>query len=153
MVYCRCEEYTYTADYDLYGHPELRDIGELLELVLIDAKRIQHLMGPRAGRAIVKQSINGYHLKFPFARLTEEEVAWLMEGSPIDSGYKYWVQERHSSTLRIGPKTIVKEVGVGPRARIVGRRRVEDTPIVVETLENPWRKNPVNDLREGRRER
>jgi len=145
--------YTYTADYDLYGHPELRSMDELLELVLIDAQRIQHLMGPRAGRAIIKQSINGHHLAFPFARFTEEEVAWLMEGSPVDSGYKYWVQERHSSTLRIGPKTILKEVGIGPTARLVGRRRVEDTPYVVEVLENPWSKNPVNDLREGRRER
>ena len=138
--------YTYTADYDLYGHPELRSMNELLELVLLDAKRIQHLLGPRAGRAVIKQSINGYHLKLPFARLTEEEVAWLMEGSPVDSGYKYWVQERHSSTLRIGPKTIVKEVGTGPRSRLVGRRRVEDTPQVVKVLENPWSKNPVSEL-------
>ena len=138
--------YTYVADYDYYGHPELRSMGELLELVVIDGRRIQHLLGPRAGRAIIKQSINGYHLKLPFARLTEEEVAWLMEGSPVDSGYKYWVQERHSSTLRVGPKTIVKEVGVGPRTRIVGRRRVEDTPYVVMVLENPWSKNPVSEL-------
>ena len=137
---------TLKLDFDMYGHPELRSMDELYDLVLLDAQRIQHLLGPRAGRAIIKQSINGYHLKFPFARLTEEEVAWLMEGSPVDSGYKYWVQERHSSTLRVGPKTIVKEVGVGPRARIVGRRRVEDTPYVVMILENPWSKNPVNSL-------
>ena len=138
--------YTLKMDFDFYGHPELHSMNELYDLVLLDAQRIQHLLGPRAGRAIVKQSINGYHLKFPFARLTEEEVAWLMEGSPVDSGYKYWVQERHSSTLRVGPKTIVKEVGVGPRTRIVGRRRVEDTPYVVMVLENPWSKNPVNSL-------
>ena len=25
--------YTYSADYDLYGHPELRSMGDLLELV------------------------------------------------------------------------------------------------------------------------
>ena len=137
---------TLKLDFDMYGHPELRSMDELYDLVLLDAQRIQHLLGPRAGRAIIKQSINGYHLKFPFARLTEEEVAWLMEGSPVDSGYKYWVQERHSSTLRVGPKTIVKEVGVGPRARTVGRRKVEDTPYVVMILENPWSKNPVNSL-------
>jgi len=138
--------YTYSADYDLYGHPELRSMGDLLELVEVDAKRIMHLLGPKAGRAIVKQSINGYHLRLPFARLTEEEVAWLMEGSPVDTGYRYWVQERHSSTLRVGPKTIVKEVGSGPGARIVGKRRVEDTPMVVMVLENPWSKKPVGNL-------
>jgi len=137
---------TLKLDFDLYGHPELRSMGELRELVEVDAKRIQHLLGPRAGVAIIKQSVNGYHLKFPFSRLTEEEVAWLMEGSPIDTGYRYWVQERHSSTLRVGPKTIVKEVGVGPGARIVGSRRVEDTPMVVMVLENPWSKKPVGNL-------
>jgi len=134
-----------SLDLDLYGHPELRSMGDLLELVLIDAKRIMHLLGPRAGPAVVKQSVNGYHLRFPFARVTEEEVAWLMEGSPVDSGYRYWCMERGSSTLRIGPKTIVKEVGSGEAARLVGSRRVEDTPRVVEVLENPWSKNPVPD--------
>ena len=131
--------YTLKMDFDLYGHPELRGMGELLELVEIDAKRIQHLLGPRAGNAVIKRSTNGYHLAFPFARLTEEEVAWLMEGSPVDSGYKWWTQERGSSTLRISGKTILKEVGVGPTARIVGRRRVEDTPMVVMVLENPYK--------------
>jgi len=132
--------FTYKADYDLYGHPELRSMGELLDLVRVDAKRIMHLLGPRAGRAVIKQSINGYHLSLPFARLTEEEVAWLMEGSPIDTGFRYWTLERGSSTLRIGSKTIMVEVGTGPSRRIVGRRRVEDTPFVVETIENPWDK-------------
>ncbi len=128
--------FTYKADFDLYGHPEVRDMGELLELVQIDAKRIIHLLGPRIGNAVIKRSINGYHLKFPFAQITKQEVAWLMEGSPVDTGYAWWVRERGSSTLRIGPKTIMKEVGTGPHRRFVGRRRVEDTPIVVEIIEN-----------------
>ena len=130
-------------DYDIYGHPELRDMAELLELVLLDARRIMHLLGPRAGPAVVKQSVNGYHLRFPFSRVTEEEVAWIMEGSPVDTGYRHWARERHSSTLRVAPKTIVKEVGSGEAARLVGSRRVPDTPRVVEVLENPWSKNPV----------
>ena len=140
--------FTITFDFDLYGHPELRSMNDLLELVLIDARRIQHLLGPRAGRAIIKKSINGFHLSFPFSKLTEEEVAWLMEGSPIDTGYRYWTRERGSSTLRIAPKTILKEVGTGPRARIVGRKRVEDTPFVIEVLENPWSKKPVGNIYE-----
>jgi len=144
--------FTYSADFDLYGHPELRSMDELHDLVRLDAKRIQHLLGPRAGKAILKQSLNGYHLKFPFSQLTEEEVTWLMEGSPIDSGYRYWVETRGSSTLRIAPKTILKEVGTGPRARIVGRKRVEDTPFVVEVLENPWGKKPVGNIVIERRE-
>jgi len=137
--------FTYSADYDFYGHPELRSMDELHDLVRLDAKRIQYLLGPRAGKAILKQSLNGYHLRFPFSQLTEEEVAWLMEGSPLDSGYAYWVETRGSSTLRIGPKVILREVGTGPRARIVGVKRVEDTPFVVEVLENPWSKKPVGN--------
>jgi len=135
--------FTCNADFDFYGHPEVRDTGELLEMVQVDAKRIMHLLGPRIGNAVVKQSVNGFHLKFPFARITEEEVAWMMQGSPLDSGYRYWCMERGSSTLRIGPKTIMKEVGTGPRRRFVGRRRVEDTPFVVEIIENPWSKVPI----------
>ena len=135
--------YALKQDYDLYGHPELRDMGELLEMVRVDARRIQYILGPRVGRAVIKRSVNGFHVKFPFARITEEEVAWMMEGSPLDTGFRYWCQERGSSTLRIGPKTIVKEVGTGPRRRFVGRRRVEDTPFVVEVIENPWSKTPV----------
>ena len=138
--------HTLNLDFDYYGHPDLHSMGELRELVEVDAKRIMHLLGPRAGRAVIKQSANGYHLKLPFARLTEGEVAWLMEGSPVDTGYRYWCTTRHSSTLRVGPKTIVKEVGVGPGARIVGSRRVEDTPMVVAVLENPWSKKPVGEL-------
>lgn len=135
--------FTYTADFDLYGNPHLRSMDQLLEIVQIDAKRIIHLLGPRIGKAVIKRSINGYHLKFPFARITEEEVAWLMEGSPVDTGYAWWVRERGSSTLRIGHKTIVREVGTGPLRRFVGRRRVEDTPFVVEVIENPWSKTPI----------
>jgi hypothetical protein len=130
--------FTLKNDYDLYGHPEIKNMGELLELVQIDAKRIMHLLGPRIGKAVIKRSINGFHLKFPFAQITEEEVAWLMEGSPLDTGFAYWCRERGSSTLRLGPKTIMKEVGTGPRRRIVGRRRVEDIPFIVEIIENPW---------------
>lgn len=128
--------FTYKTDHDYYGHPELSNEGELLELVRIEALRIQHLLGPRVGKAIIKRSINGYHLSFPFSRLTEEEVLWLMAGSPVDTGYAYWVLERGSSTLRIGPKTILKEVGTGPRARIVGKRKIEDKPFIVEIIEN-----------------
>ena len=130
--------FTYKADFDLYGHPEVKSMTELLELVQVDAKRIMHLLGPRIGKAVIKQSINGFHLKFPFAQITEQEVSWLMEGSPLDTGFAYWCMERGSSTLRIGPKTIMKEVGTGPSRRIVGRRRVEDTPFIVEIIENPW---------------
>jgi len=135
-----------SLDFDLYGHPELRSLDELHDLVLLDAKRIQYLLGPRAGKAIVKQSINGFHLSFPFSRLTEEEVSWLMEGSPVDSGYRYWVATRGSGTLRIGPKTILKEIGTGPRSRIVGKKRIEDTPFIIEVLENPRSKKSGVDL-------
>ena len=137
--------FSYFLDADVYGHPELRDEGELLELVKVDARRIQHILGPRAGKAVIRRSINGFHLAFPFAQITEQEVAWIMQGSPIDSGYAYWVETRGSSTLRIAPKTILKEVGTGPKARIVGRKRVEDTPFVVEVLENPWSKKLVGN--------
>ena len=127
--------FTYKTDHDFYGHPTLRDEGQLLELVKIDALRIQHLLGPRVGKAIIKRSFNGFHLSFPFSRLTEEEVLWLMEGSPVDTGFRWWVRERHSSTLRISTKVILKEVGTGPRTRIVGKRKVEDKPFIVEIIE------------------
>jgi len=28
---------------------------------------------------------------------------------------------------------------------LTGRRRIEDTPLVVEVLENPWSKKPVDN--------
>lgn len=125
-----------SLDYDLYGNPQLRDMRELLALVKVDAMRIMHLLGPRAGKAVIKRSLNGYHLSFPWSRVTEEEVNWILEDSPADSGYKHWTRERGSSTLRIGSKTIMVMVGEWPRKRIVGSRRVEDQPYVVETMES-----------------
>lgn len=131
--------FSYKEDYDEYGHPDL-NMNELLELIRINIQRIFHLLGPHMGKiAIIKRSQNGFHLSFPFARLTEEEVAWLMEGSPIDTGYQWWVVERGSSTLRISEKVIVTEVGNKPETkRFVGKRVVKDIPHIIETTKNPY---------------
>ena len=136
--------FSYKEDYDEYGHPDL-NANELLELIRINIQRIFYLLGPYMGKAaIIKRSQNGFHVSFPFSRLTEEEVTWLMEGSPIDSGYRWWVIERGCSTLRTSNKIIVKEVGSNPETkRFVGKRVVYDIPFVVEVLENPWSKKPV----------
>jgi len=127
----------YLADFDYYGHPELESEGELLELTRIEANRILYLLGPKAGKvAVIKRSVHGFHLSLPYARLTQEEVLWINEGSPSDTGFKWWVQERGSSTLRLGPKTIMVETGEGPHRRFVGRRQVKDTPFIVEIIKN-----------------
>ena len=73
-----------------------------------------------------------------FSRLAEEEVAWLMEGSLIDTGYRWWVIERGSSTLRISEKVIVTEVGAGLGARFVGKRVIHDIPFILETVKNSY---------------
>ena len=131
--------FTYKTDHDFYGHPELDSMNDLLELVKIDIKRIFYLLGPRMGKiAIIKRSQNGFHASFPFSRLTEEEVNWLMEGSPLDTGFRWWVIERGSSTLRISEKVIVKEIGVSPRVRIVGKRVIHDVPFILEIIKNPY---------------
>jgi len=131
---------TLKQDYDTYGHPELRDEGELLELVKIDIQRIFHLLGPRAGKvAVIKRSSHGFHVNYPFAKITKEENCWLLENSPLDSGYRYWAIERGCTTLRISDKIIVKEVGEKPWSkRFVGCRVVKDVPFVVETIRNPY---------------
>ena len=132
--------FTYKADYDRYGNPHLRDEGEILELVKIDAKRVFYLLGPRMGGiAVIRRSLNGYHLNFPFSRLKREEIEWLIEYSFMDSGYKYWVRERGCSTLRTSKKTILKEVGDNSwTKRIVGKRTIEDIPFIVCIIKNPW---------------
>lgn len=117
-------------DFDIYGHPDL-SMDELLEFVRIEAKRIKHILGPRARTAVIKRSINGFHLEFPFTAVSEEERDWILEGSIVDSGYKWWIRERNLSTLRITPKTIIKEIGGEP----VGVKRIEDTPKVIEVVE------------------
>ena len=130
--------FTYKEDYDEYGHPNINP-NELLELVKINIQRIFYLLGSRMGKAaIIKRSQNGFHISFPFSRLAEDEVAWLMEGSPIDTGFRWWVIERGSSTLRISEKVIVKEVGTGSRTRFVGKRVVHDIPFILEVVKNPY---------------
>ena len=131
--------FSYKEDYDEYGHPNL-NANELLELIKINIQRIFHLLGPRMGKvAIIRRSLNGYHLDFPFSKVTKEEVEWLMEGSPIDTGFRWWVQERGCSTLRTSNKVILKEVGSKPETkRFVGKRVVKDIPHIIETTKNPY---------------
>jgi len=132
--------FTYKGDYDYYGHPEVRDMGELLELVKIDIQRVFYLLGPRMGKvSIIRKSLNGFHVTFPFSKLTKEEVDWLVESSPMDSGYKWWIRERGCSTLRISNKVILKEVGSRTETkRFVGKRVVKDIPYILEAINNPY---------------
>jgi len=130
--------FSYKEDYDEYGHPDL-NANELLELIRINIQRIFYLLGPYMGKiAVIKRSQNGFHLAFPFSRVTKEEVEWLMEGSLVDTGFRWWVQERGSSTLRISKKVIITEVGAGLGARFVGKRVIPDIPFILETTKNPY---------------
>jgi len=126
-------------DFDCYGHPRLT-ADELLELIIIDIQRIFFLLGPRMGKvAVIRRSQNGFHVSYPFAEITEEETAWLMESSPLDTGFAWWVVERGCSTLRISEKVILKEVGEKPwTKRFVGKKVIHDIPFILKTIQNPY---------------
>ena len=118
-------------DYDSYGWPDLLYASDLLDIVKLDAKRF--LEYPEMGGTIViKRSMNGYHLRAPFASLTKAQQEYATNISHADSGYKYWASHHGKSTLRLGDKTIIKQIG----ERYVGKRVEHDTPQVVEVLKN-----------------
>lgn len=121
--------YTLQLDYDDHGFPEF-NMSELLDLVRMDARRF--IEYPEMGGTIViKQSEHGYHLRAPFARLTEhEQMLATILSYAADSGYKYWTETHRRSTLRIGPKVIVKQIG----DRLVGSRIDSSTPRVIEVI-------------------
>ena len=118
-------------DYDIYGWPHLLYSSDLLDIVKLDAKRF--LEYPEMGGTIViKRSMNGYHLRAPFASLTKAQQEYATLLSHADSGYKFWTIHHGKATLRLGDKTIVKKIG----ERYVGRRVERDTPQVIEVMKH-----------------
>jgi len=125
------EKFILQLDYDIYGWRDLLYSSDLLDLVKLDAKRF--LEYPEMGGTIViKRSMNGYHLRAPFASLTKAQQEYATNISHADSGYKYWASHHGKSTLRLGDKTIIKQIG----ERYVGKRVEHDTPQVIEVLKN-----------------
>lgn len=126
------KRYRLELDYDVHGWPEFLYASDLLDLVRLDARRFVEY--PKIGGMIViKRTLGGYHLEAPHARLTREEQDMFTLSSHCDTGYAYWSLRHGRATLRIGEKTIVRQVG----DRFVGSRRERSTPQVIEVVKPP----------------
>lgn len=121
------------GDYDSYGWPQLRTDSELLEIVRFDVKRL-HCLRPDLGRAVIKRTWNGWHLRFPFSELSREEVDWLSNLTHMDTGYLWWLQQRGKATLRQGIKVIATVF----RGEVIRSKKILDIPQIIEIIEvNP----------------
>lgn len=118
------------ADYDEYGFPKLQP-HILLEDIKIRVKSLQYVM-PHVGKAILKRTYWGYHVKFPFARLTKDEHAFALIYLQMDSGYVWWAQVREGrQTLRIGEKPIVCTV----KSHKVGKTVIKSVPQIIDVID------------------
>lgn len=76
---------------------------DLLPLIRAEALRLGHTY-PLGSKAIIMRTDNGWHLKFPEARLTKQEEESLMHESKGHFGHVRFSCELHDTTLRVGPK-------------------------------------------------
>lgn len=75
----------------------------LIDLIRMEAKRLARMF-PLGDIAVIKRSDNGWHLKFPQASLTEEEMESVMWASLSHFGHKWFTCLVEDSTLRVGKK-------------------------------------------------
>jgi len=78
-------------------------VDDLLPLVRMEAKRLGG-MYPLGDIAIIKRSDDGYHLKYPKARLTKDEEISIMWASMGHRGHIMYSQEVRDTTLRTSKK-------------------------------------------------
>lgn len=93
-------------DYDsgkgwLLRTPPLWDT--LIDLIRMEAKRLARMF-PLGDVAVIKRSDNGWHLKFPQASLTQEEMESVMSASLSHFGHKWFTVTVKDATLRVGKK-------------------------------------------------
>lgn len=75
----------------------------LLELIRMEAKRLG-AMYPLGGVAVIMRSDDGWHLKFPHARLTQEQEQSIMWSSLSHFGHLWFSCAVGDTTLRVSPK-------------------------------------------------
>jgi len=76
---------------------------DLLELVEMEARRLMNLYG-LGGVAVILRTDDGWHIRFPFARLSKEEELALMWASRGHYGHKWFSREVGDTTLRVSEK-------------------------------------------------
>jgi len=76
---------------------------DLLDLVRMEAYRLGKMF-PLGKIAVIMRSDNGWHLRFPKARLTKEEELSVMWTSLSHYGHKWFSQEVKDTTLRSSKK-------------------------------------------------
>jgi len=122
-------------DYQL-SDPPFRGLSfnEAYELIMCYVKSLQNAF--HLGRAIIYLPGRGVHVRFPFARLTAEEVMFLTRYAKADRGYCWWTEVKGGrQCLRSGKKIIVVTV----RGRRVGHR-VEEAPRLMGVMDpGGWR--------------
>ena len=76
---------------------------DLLDLVRMEAYRLGKMF-PLGKIAVIMRSDNGWHLRFPKARLTKEEELSVMWTSLSHFGHRWFSQEVKDTTLRSSKK-------------------------------------------------
>lgn len=76
---------------------------DLLPLVRMEAQRLAKLF-PLGHVAVIMRSDNGWHLKFPHSRLTQEQMEVVMIASMSHRGHVYFSIVIKDSTLRVSKK-------------------------------------------------
>lgn len=76
---------------------------DTLELVRMEALRLGHTY-PLGSKAVIMRTDNGWHLRFPEAKLTKAEEESLMHASKGHFGHIRFSCELHDTTLRCSKK-------------------------------------------------
>ena len=117
-------------DYDLNKPPFcFMNVEEARELIYMDVLRLKRMF--KLGKAIIKRSLNGFHVKFPFDFLNVDEVNAILLESLCDKGYKYYSIEKGKQCLRISDKKIVVESNKGKRLYV---KTIRDEPYIEAVL-------------------
>lgn len=76
-----------------------------LDLVRLEARRLQNLL-PKLGKALIlRSSESGWHLRFPDSRLSWQEIENLLVASKAHRGYIYFSLVVSDATLRVSKKS------------------------------------------------
>lgn len=78
---------------------------DLLELVRMETLRLGR-MYPLGDIAVIKRADDGWHIKFPKARLSKEEELAIMWNSRGHFGHRFFSQEVRDTTLRVSKKPL-----------------------------------------------
>lgn len=113
-----------------WGSPLINNLYEDL-VVAIRSLQTQY---PKIGKAVLRRTMNGFHVIFPESHLPFWLADYLTQKFPHDFGQRWWSQQHQKVTLRISDKPIVKVV-TNEFSKRLGIQTVHDKPQTIRIIQ------------------